>query len=217
MSTADLKAQLRHILWIGGATDAGKSSVAQNLAHRHSLTVIHYDKEDAAQTERLAASVPEIRKFMEASLEERWVNTTPQAMFRFLLLSFRHRFPLMVEKLLEQPTAAPIIVEGFGLLPELVSPVLSSPQQAIWLVPTPTFKWESMTRRGKPSFAAALSDPQKAKKNIFARDTLLADYYRAQVPSYGLTVLEVDGTQSIEEMTDRVERHFAAVDSSLHR
>ncbi|NTV37996.1 MAG: hypothetical protein HGA82_02240, partial [Anaerolineales bacterium] len=81
--------------------------------------------------------------------------------------------------------------------------------QALWFVPTEKFKWESMTRRGKPSFAALVSDPEKARLNLFARDMLLADYYRQQVPSYGYTLLEVDGSHSADEMTDLAEAHFA--------
>ena len=107
------------------------------------------------------------------------------------------------------PQDRPVIVEGFGLLPELVHPVLSSPNQAIWFVPTETFKWDSMVRRNKPSFAPQVSDPQKARMNLFDRDKLLAAYYRQQVPAYGYQLLEVDGSCSAEEMTRRVEIHFS--------
>ncbi|NTV36148.1 MAG: cytidylate kinase-like family protein, partial [Anaerolineaceae bacterium] len=178
-----MKERLKHILWIGGATDSGKSTVAQKLADRHKLSVFHYDKEDDKQVERLSQTVPEFQKFLASSMEDRWVNTTPKEMFDFLLLTFPHRFALVVENLLLQPQGRPIIVEGFGLLPELVQPVLSSPYQAIWFVPTEEFKWESMTRRGKPSFASTLSDPDKARMNVFTRDTLLANYYRKEILS----------------------------------
>lgn len=206
--TSEPKKGLAHILWLGGATDSGKSTVAQNLAQRYGISVYHYDKADAGQVEKLANIVPEVDQFFKASMEERWIHPTPKMMFDYLLVVFPHRFPLVIENLLEMPKDKPIIVEGFGLLPELVHPVLSSRHQAIWLVPTEKFKWESMERRGKPSFASSLSDPEKAKMNLFARDMMLADYYRKQVPSYGYTLHEVDGSRSAEQMTDLVEAHF---------
>jgi hypothetical protein len=201
------KEQFAHVLWIGGATDTGKSTIAQNLAERYDMSVYHYDKTDAAHLEKLTSTVPEIRKFMDASLDERWVYPVPGAMLEFLLLSFSQRFPLVLEDLLALPDDRPIIVEGFGLLPELVGPLLSSPYQAVWLVPTENFKWDSMTRRGKPSFAKETSDPEKAKMNLFARDRLLADYYRRQVLAYGYTLYEVDGSRSVAEMTSLVADH----------
>ncbi len=200
---------LAHILWIGGATDSGKSTVAQNLAQRYSIPVYHYDKVDNEQIEKLAKTVPEVRKFFNASMEERWVRSTPKMMFDFLMISFPYRFELVIESLLEMPKDKPIIVEGFGFLPELVHPILSSHHQAIWFVPTEKFKRESMARRGKPSFASSLTNPEQAKMNLFTRDMMLADYYRKQVLSYGYTLCEIDGSQSADEMTSTTEFHFA--------
>lgn len=211
----ELRQQLAHVLWIGGATDTGKSTIARNLADRYGIVVYHYDKHDAIHHERLAGTIPQIRKFIEASLDERWVYPEPAAMFEFLFEAFHYRFPLVVEDLLALTADKPIVAEGFGLLPALVHPILSSPWQAIWLVPTETFKWESMARRGKPSVAKFTSNPEKAKMNLFARDTMLADYYREHVPAYGYTLHEIDGSVSSEEMTTLVHDHFLRYLSSL--
>ncbi len=206
---SEMKKQLTHVLWIGGATDTGKSTIAQRLATRHQLRVYHYDKTDAEHHRKLAETVPEIQRFNETSLDERWVIPEPSILFERALSSFSHRFPLVVDDLLALPKDKPIIAEGFGLLPELVHPILSSHYQAIWLVPTESFKRDSMERRGKPSFGKLTSNPEKAKMNLFLRDTMLADYYRKQVPVYGYTLYEIDGSRSIEQMTDLVEAHFA--------
>ena len=204
-----LRQRLSHVLWIGGATDTGKSTIARNLAERHGLYVYHYDKTDAVHLQRLAATDPEIREFNEASLDARWVDPEPEAMSQRELRSFSLRFPLVTDDLLALPEDKPIVAEGFGLLPELVQPVLSSPYQAVWLVPSESFKRDSMTRRGKPSFAGSTRDPEKARSNLLARDMLLAGYYRRQVVACGYTLYEVDGSLSIEEMTHRVREHFA--------
>lgn len=213
---AELKKQLSHILWIGGATDSGKSTIALHLASRWGASVYHYDGHDAEQMEKLAKTIPEIDVFLKASMEERWIQTTPGRMFDFLLLTFPHRFQLVIEDLLAMPSGGLILVEGFGLLPELVQPVLSSLSQAIWLVPAEKFKRESMTRRGKPSFAPTLSDPEKARTNLLTRDIMLADYYHRQMSSLGYTLLEVDGSLSVDEMTNLADVHFTKYLVTLH-
>lgn len=211
----ELKKRLAHVLWIGGATDTGKSTLAESLVSRHGMHVYHYDKFDAQHHEKLAKTVPEIQQFIDASLDERWVYPQPSALLARSLNSFVHRFPLVIEDLLALSGDKMVIAEGFGLLPELVHLLLSSHNQAIWLVPTETFKLDSMERRGKPSFGKLTRDPEKAKTNLFTRDKMLADHYRKQVPAFGYTLLEIDGSRSVEEMTDLIDAYFAKYHNSI--
>lgn len=210
----ELKKRLAHVLWIGGATDTGKSTVAENLASLYGVRVYHYDQFDAVHHEKLAETVTEIRRFLDASLDERWVYPDPSVLLARSLNSFSHRFPLVVEDLLALPYDKMIIAEGFGLLPELVQPLLSNHNQAVWLVPSETFKLDSMARRGKPSFGKLVSNLERAKTNLFTRDKMLADYYRKQVPAFGYTLFEIDGSRSVEEMTDIIDSHFARYPNS---
>jgi len=206
----DLKQALSHVLWVGGATDAGKSTVAQNLAGHYQAQLYHYDKRDQAHHEILAQTMPVHRHFLQASLDERWVQPKPQELLRRSLRSFQDRFPLVIEDLLAFPKARLIIAEGFGLLPDLLSPLLSSQQQAIWFIPTAAFKRASMARRGKPSFGAQVSDPDQARRNLFTRDMLLAEHIKDQVLSQGYTLYEIDGSHSAEQVTAMLEQHFRA-------
>ncbi|MFL5733997.1 MAG: hypothetical protein ACJ78Q_12460 [Chloroflexia bacterium] len=93
-------------------------------------------------------------------------------------------------------------------MPDLVAPVIESKHQAIWLVPSPDFKIASMSRRNKPSFANAVSDTERARRNVLNRDMLLAEQVKQQAEAHGLAVLQVDGTRPIEEMAAIVEDHF---------
>jgi len=201
---------LSHVLWIGGATDSGKSTLAQILAGRHQLQVYHYDRRDLAHVEQLAQTHPEYRELLAAPLDDRWVSPEPEELFRWLLRSFRDRFPLVMEDLAALPRERGIVAEGFGLLPEYLAPLLSCPAQALWLVPTEAFKEASMARRGKPSFGALVSDPERATMNVRVRDRLLAEYIREQVVKYGCTLYEVDGARSADEMVEMIEQHFAS-------
>jgi len=157
---------------------------------------------------RLAQADSRYRAFLAASPDENWVRPEPEGLLRFTLQAFRDRFPLVVEDLLALPGEPMVVAEGHGLTPELISPVLSSNRQAVWLVPTEEFKWASMKRRNKPSFRDKTSDPDRATKNVFTRDMLLAERVNAQAQSRGLTVVEIDGSRSAEEMASLIERHF---------
>jgi len=203
-----LRQALSHVLWIGGATDTGKTTIAQIIAGRRDLQLYHYDQHDLSQVERLAQRLPPYRVFLDASVDERWVHPEPEDLLQFALRGFEDRFPLVVEDLLDMPREPVIVAEGFGFTPELLSPILSSKRQAVWLVPTEDFKRASMERRNKPSFRDKVSDPQRATRNVFVRDMLLAEEVSAQAESRGLTVYKIEGARSVEEMATLIERHF---------
>lgn len=205
----NLKEALSHVVWLGGATDSGKTTAAKKLANRHGWQSYHYDKYDQSHHEMLAKKPGVHLPFFDNTLDERWVNPSPEDLLKRSLRSFKLRWPLVVEDLLALSPTQPIIAEGFGLLPELIVPFLSHKHQAIWFVPTKAFKQASFARRGKPSFAAKTSDPRKAKMNLFNRDILLADLIKAKVSAHGYRLHEVDGSLSIEETTNLLEAHFS--------
>ena len=134
----------------------------------------------------------------------------PAFLFQFAHgnLHFQDRFPLVVEELLGMPKDPMIVAEGFGFTPELLSPLLPSSRQAIWLVPTEEFKRASMERRNKPSFKDKVSDPERATRNLFLRDMLLAKQVKLQAQSFGMTVYEIDGALPVEQIAALVEQHF---------
>lgn len=204
----ELGQALSRVLWIGGATDTGKTTVARIIAERHGFQLYEYDRHDLPQIRCLAQTNTHYRAFLTASLDERWVRPEPEDLAQRTLRGFRDRFPLVIEDLLGLPSEPMVLAEGFGLTPELLSPVLSSKRQAIWLVPTEGFKWRSMKGRNKPSFRDQTSNPERATRNLFTRDMLLAEHVKAQAQSRGLRVYEVDGSVSVEGMATLIEQHF---------
>jgi 2-phosphoglycerate kinase len=211
MNIPGLKHSLSHVLWIGGATDSGKTTLARMLAEKHSLQVYHYDREDARQVTALAQTIEYYRAFLAATLDERWVQPEPEELYRFVLRGFQDRFPLVLEDLLALPREPGILAEGFGLTPDLVAPLLTSRRQAIWLVPTDAFKRASMQRRGKPSFRKQVSDPERAARNLFERDRMITGYVQESARQHDLELVEVDDSASLEEMAVRIEQHFGLI------
>jgi 2-phosphoglycerate kinase len=207
-----LKTSLAHVLWIGGATDSGKTSVARALAEKYGLQAYHYDLYDReVYPGHWAGADPARQPHMHATpTEDRnwmWVDTTPQELVQRWLETTPERFELTVEDLQALPSRPPIVAEGYGLSPELVQPLLTSPRQAIWLVSTETFKRATYERRGKGQFAGT-RDPARARYNHIERDLLLAEYMRERAKELGLTVVEIDGNRSLDAVVALVTRHF---------
>ena len=207
-----------HVLWIGGPPDAGKTSVATLLARKNHLPVYHFDRHELDHIARadpkrhpalhaLGSSLKELDE--RAWCDEHWVRRPVEEMARSAIASWSERVDLAVEDLLAMPADRPIIAEGPGFFPEVILPLLSSPRQASWLVPTTAFKRASHRRRGKTAFRSETSDPDRACRNHVERDLLITEHYRRAARELGLPLIEVDGSRSAEEVAALVEACFA--------
>lgn len=207
----DARTAFAHVLWIGGASDAGKSTVARLLAERHRWQWYPCDFHEhnhliaRADPERQPAIYAEFQK----SVEERWIQPTPEDLFQAVLETNDERFPMILDDLRAMPQRPMILVEGPRLFPKLVAPLLTSAHQAVWLMPTSEFARESAERRDKPQGRFETSDPERYRENFLRRDGLLAEYIRREVAAYGLTMIEADGSRSPDEVADQIDAHFA--------
>ena len=199
---------LSRVLWIGGGTGAGKSSIAIVLAEKYGLERYDYDWQDAhGHSERTRAGRHPFRAaFLALSMDERWVLQTPEAMAESTIGQFVERFEMVLEDL-KAMDAPGVVAEGFGLLPELVAPYLESPRQAIFLLPTPAARERNYAARGWTGIAGT-SDHDRARRNKLDRDTLLTEHVRQTARSHDLAAVELDGSQALDTVIAVVERHF---------
>jgi hypothetical protein len=101
-------------------------------------------------------------------------------------------FGLILQDLLDLPDDVPILVEGYKLLPRLVAPLLSQPDQAVWLLPPPSFRRTAFESRGSLwSIAGRTSDPETALANLLTRDALFTEEVKRQAAALQLTIIEV--------------------------
>ena len=197
-----------HVLWIGGSPCAGKTSIADALAAAHHGVAYHFDRMEPQHIARShEATNPELMAFLALDMEQRWLLRPPLEMARNTLASWWARFPLVLEDLRALPPDTPIFAEGPGLFPELVTPLLTSPQQALWLVTTEPFCLLVRQQRGGAYLET--SDPARSLRNIVARDVLLARHVEREASARGLAWYAVDGGRSLSAMTALAERHFA--------
>lgn len=203
---------LRRTLWIGGAQWAGKSTVARILAHRHGLTVYHYDFHDARghQDRRIARRVALGEPTANPDPDSVWIAGTPEAMAAETLAGFPTRFEWALDDLRGLYSERPIIAEGWGLRPELVAPLLEdATRRMVVLVPTEDFRQHQLSTLPRAAaMGARTSDPARAQANRVARDRLVADDAVRRAKDLGIRVIEVDGSRDAFAVADEVGEHF---------
>lgn len=190
---ADVRSRLRHVRFIGGGSGAGKSTVARRLAGELDLQL--YETEPISQfvSRTSPSSAPLLHAFMRMDMDERWLNRSPHVMLDTFHGFQGELFHLIVEDLLKLPASPPVLSEGFMLLPRLVAPLLSRPDQAVWLIPTPEFRRSAFESRGTTwDIAGRTSDPERALANLLARDHLFTEQVEREAVGLGLSVIHVD-------------------------
>ena len=207
---AALRAQLRHVYWIGGGSGAGKSIIARRLAARFGL---HLYATDDVMSDHANRSAPEdcpfLNEFAAMDMDERWVNRSPETMLETFHWFRGEGFGLIVEDLLRLPSEPCVIVEGFRLLPCLVKPLLAVPNHAVWLLPTPGFRRAAFGSRGSLwEIAGKTSDPGKALRNLLERDRMFTERLYEETQRLKLRVIEAAITMTEDQLTARVTEAF---------
>jgi 2-phosphoglycerate kinase len=201
---------LRDVYWIGGGSGAGKSTIARRLAARHGLALYATDDvmlEHAGRT--TPQDSPMLHEFMAMTMDERWVNRSPEAMLETFHWFRGEGFDLIVDDLLRLPRERGVIVEGFRLLPELVKPLLAVPERAVWLLPTPGFRRAAFSSRGSlRSIAGKTGDPDRALDNLLRRDRMFTDRLAGDTRRLGLRSIELDTTVTEDDLAERVAAAF---------
>ncbi|MBV9790852.1 MAG: hypothetical protein JOZ51_21840 [Chloroflexi bacterium] len=196
---AELRRQLAHVRWIGGAPCAGKSSIVTLLAERYELAVYRCDEHFAAHTQRVEPSrQPTLHQISAMSWDEIWmqpVATQVENQFRL----YREEFSMIVEDLLALPRSQPLLAEGTALLPECVAALLEQPDRAMWIVPTATFQQTHYRERGAwvQDVLNQCVDPDEAWRRWMERDLRFAHTIAQDAATRGLSVLWTDGSRSI--------------------
>jgi hypothetical protein len=196
---------LSHVRWIGGGSGAGKSTVAAALANRYGLALHHAEPPSRFLPRTTPATAPRLHAFAGMSMDERWVSRSPQEMYDTFHAFHGECFDLLVAELADLSRDKPVLVEGFSLLPRLVTPLLRSRTDAIWLLPTPAFRRCAFEARGSTwTIPSRTSDPERALENLLARDAIFTDHLRHEVELVDAQSLDVDGTLGLPETINRV-------------
>jgi len=212
-----MRERLAHVYWIGGPPDAGKTTVATTLAATYDAQAYFQDRNEMNHIRRAESGKHplhvDLRQCLEAespteSFFEPWVRQGPEELAQQSRALWAERIDMICDDLLALEPDRPIIAEGPGFFPEVILPLLSRPNQAIWLVPTVTFKRDSHARRDKGKWRFETSDPERAMEHHIARDVMLAEAVRAEVIALELPWIEIDGIRDSAEIASHVASYF---------
>jgi 2-phosphoglycerate kinase len=204
-------ATLQRALWIGGGQWAGKSTVAGILAERHGLTHYHYDYHDARGhlDRRAARQARRGETLVEPDAEHMWIRSTVEEAVEQALAIFVERMEYVEDDLRALVSPRPIIADGWGLRPELVAPLTSSPERMVVMVPTEDFRQRQLRQWQRAgALRHHVSDPELAQNNRIARDRLIAEDAVRNAERLGICVIEVDGSCDAQAMADQVGDRF---------
>ena|SRR5437763_13274343 len=206
-----------HVLWIGGAQWAGKSTVANLLAARHPVVRYAYDYHDARSHSRRARAHPDrfptFASFLadlDADPDRVWVDPSPLEMADRARSIFAERFEMVLDDVAALPDGVPVIAEGWGLRPELVAPQLADPAEAVFLVSSDDFRRRQLEglERARALSTGGLTNPDRAQENRVERDRILAADVVERATALGLPLITVDGSRDAHAVTTMVEEQF---------
>lgn len=197
----ELAQRLAHVLWMGGSPCSGKSSIAQHLAGKYGLRTYHCDEAFTEHQPRITAhEQPMLYKWTHTAWTELWMQPL-KVLVDEAITCYQEHFQMVVKDLLSLPHSDPILVEGTCLLPGSVSPLLSSKEQAIWIVPTEAFQKAHYRERGDwvDAILSECADPEQAFHNWMDRDAEFARWVLRETTELGLRTVQVDGARTIAE------------------
>lgn len=194
------------IYWMGGAPCSGKSTIADLLVDRCGVTLYRCDDHFFRHVEEASTALPVLHSFQHMAPDDTWLIPV-RAQVEREITAYCEEFTAIQAEIAALPR--PLLVEGASLLPDLVAPLLTDPDEAIWLVPTAAFQREHYARRDwAQDVVASTSDPARAFEFWMQRDVIFARWVRARAVALGLQVIVVDGAQSIAHNAALVTRHF---------
>lgn len=206
----DVRDSLAHVLWIGGGPQVGKTTLSRLVAGTYDLKIYNLDWRDAHDERRRVGGAR--AAFGALSMDERWALPEPGALAKRSVAIWAELFAFTIEDLLALPRTRPVLAEGPGALPWLVAPVIRSPRQAIFLVPTATVRERVAERRYGPGqverFGPELRDRERALANVRARDRISDERIVASCADLGLRCVRMDGSLDLDASLALIEEHF---------
>jgi hypothetical protein len=198
---AALRVRLRQVYWIAGGCGAGKSTVARCIAIRWGMSVYSADEvmsNHAGCSTREDA--PCLGRFVGMSMDERWVDRSPETMLETFHWFRGEGFGLTIDDLLRLEDGTGVIAECF--------PAVAVPRQAAarraWprgmALLTPEFRRAAFDRRGW-AIPRRTSKPELAQRNLIECDRMFTDHLVEDTERFELLVIEVDCAMNEDELT----------------
>lgn len=196
-----------HVRWIGGSPCAGKSTIAKQLASTYDLILYHCDD----HWDRHSNDSPPhttLYQLGQMSPEDLFLRS-PEEQLSTEIVCYQEEFIHILSDLAKLPRDKIILAEGAALQPDLVFPVISQLEHAIWIVPTKKFQLQEYAKREwAHSITVQTSNPQQAFDSWMERDIQYAEWIYGRANHLNLSSIVVDGSQSIQQNYEIVRAQF---------
>jgi hypothetical protein len=200
---------MANVFWLGGGCGSGKTAIARVLTRRLDLRLYPVDGHTYAHMERSKqGEFPLSQAVAAMTPEQRWARSPTQLVEWFAAVA-AERLELILADLRDLGPGPTIVAEGPQLFPDLVAPLMQTPQHGLWLLPTPEFSHKGVSGRR----AGGLSGEAAQRRRD--RDVLLTELNRQQVQRHGLASAEVDGNRSLADTVDMIAARLVNVPGGL--
>jgi hypothetical protein len=201
-----------NVFWLGGGCGSGKTTIARVLARRLDLRLYPVDGYTYAHAERSKrGGFPLNRAVVEMTPQQRWDATPAELAARFAAVA-AERLEMILADLRDLGPGPTVVAEGPQLFPDLVAPLMQTPEHGLWLLPTPEFGQQGVAGRR----AGGLTGEAAQRRRD--RDVLLTELNRQQLRQRGLASAHVDGNRSLADtvdmVADRLKNQAAAADQA---
>ncbi|MER7455687.1 hypothetical protein [Micromonospora sp. NPDC126480] len=209
----DLARRLSHVRWLAGGTGSGKSTLSRALAERYDVLIYDGDRAERSYVSRCTEhEQPYLWALLQAPLAQKWNSRSAQETFESMPSLHGETFGFVVDDLLAMPTERAIVVDDFRTLPREVAPLLTWPEQAAFLLPTPQFRDRALRARFADTARARAnwgdSDHSEALALRLARDELWDVEVRRQAAELHLPVVAIDGSRDVADLVDDLAARF---------
>jgi hypothetical protein len=205
----DLRERLAHVIWIGGGPQAGKTTLSRLLAGKWDLKIYNLDWH--AVREHELPRRPAVAAFRALSMDERWATPSVQHLVERAIAIWQESFPFVLDDLLALARSRTVVAEGPGAFPWCVAPIISSPRQALFLVPTGEWRDGAATRRwgaGQAERFPGIVDRERALAKLRSRDAALDARIASSCRELGLRCEIVGGSRDLDGSLEMLEDHF---------
>jgi len=187
--------------------------VAAFLAGRFGLEVYHGDQGERDYVTRVhPGRQPRLAALLAMSSRQWWLDRPPEQVFAEMPSLHGETFPFVLDDILARPGGTGLLVDDFRVLPREVAPLLSWRGQAVFMLPTASFREQALRGRyADPARARATwgdADPEAMLAARLARDELWDGEIRRHAREFGLPVVQVDGARSPGDLAGELARQF---------
>lgn len=186
--------------WIGGSPCCGKSTISEMLVKEFGFALYKCDDHLDRYIEiGFNNGVDIMKKYKSRSIDEIWlrdINELVEDEFEF----YRQALITIVTDLEKNYKGKKVLVEGAAILPEFIKNKGIDYNNYVCIIPTKKFQVDQYSKREwVEHYLSDCSEPAKAFGNWMERDAKYAEIVSQNAKNFGMNVIVVDGSKSIEE------------------